>query len=77
MATFSLNVVVLQSMAKGGKRTGAGRPRRDPSERTVKTSVSLDPRVLQLIDSYASREKLSRTAAIETLVQLGIERTSV
>ncbi len=64
-------------MAKGGKRIGAGRPKRDPSERTVKTSVSLDPRVLQLIDSYASREKLSRTAAIETLVQLGIERTSV
>jgi hypothetical protein len=61
-------------MAKGGKRPGAGRPPGNPDERYRKVSLSLSPGALALVDEYAQAQGLSRSAAAEKLVKLGLQR---
>jgi hypothetical protein len=61
-------------MAKGGKRPGAGRPPGNPDERYRKVSLSLSPGTLALIDEYALEHKLTRSAALEKLARLGLQR---
>jgi metal-responsive CopG/Arc/MetJ family transcriptional regulator len=60
-------------MARGGKRTGAGRPAGNPDERYRKVSLSLSPEVLALIDEYAQAHEMSRSAAVEKLIGVGLK----
>ncbi len=69
-----LNLVVSESMARGGKREGAGRPKGNSDEIFRKLSVSLSPEALILIDSYAKEQRLSRSAAIEKLCRVGLKK---
>jgi hypothetical protein len=61
-------------MAKGGKRPGAGRPPGNPDEAFRKVSLTLSPSALLLIDDYAKVQGLSRSAAAEKLMRLGLQR---
>jgi metal-responsive CopG/Arc/MetJ family transcriptional regulator len=61
-------------MARGGKREGAGRPKGDPDERFKRVSLTLSPDVLTLIDEYALEHKMSRSAAVEKLLGLGLKK---
>jgi hypothetical protein len=61
-------------MARGGKRPGAGRPSGNPDEAYRKVSVTLSPGALTLIDEYAQAQGLSRSAAAEKLLRLGLQR---
>jgi hypothetical protein len=60
-------------MARGGKRPGAGRPKGNPDERFRRVSLTLSPDVLTLLDEYALEHKLSRSAAVEKLMTLGLK----
>jgi metal-responsive CopG/Arc/MetJ family transcriptional regulator len=60
-------------MARGGARPNSGRPKGNPDETFRKVSLSLSPHALILFDSYASEQKLSRSAAIEKLARLGLQ----
>jgi metal-responsive CopG/Arc/MetJ family transcriptional regulator len=62
-------------MAKGGKRPGAGRPKGNPDETYRKVSITLSPNVLALIDDYAQAQGLSRSAAAEKLLRLGLQHS--
>lgn len=73
LSSSFLNSVVSKSMARGGKRPGAGRPKGNPNETYRKVSLSLSPAMLNLIDGYASEHKLSRSAAAEKLLRLGLQ----
>ncbi len=61
-------------MAKGGKRPGAGRPPGNPDEAFRKMSITISPNTLALIDEYALEHKLTRSAALEKLARLGLQR---
>jgi metal-responsive CopG/Arc/MetJ family transcriptional regulator len=61
-------------MARGGKRPGAGRPPGNPDERFRRVSLSLSPDALALVDEYAQAQGLSRSAAAEKLVKLGLQQ---
>jgi metal-responsive CopG/Arc/MetJ family transcriptional regulator len=60
-------------MARGGKRPGAGRPKGKSDETFRKVSLSFSPQTLNLIDSYASEQKLSRSAAVEKLCRAALK----
>jgi hypothetical protein len=60
-------------MARGGKRPGAGRPKGNPDERFRRVSLTLSPDALTLLDEYALEHKLSRSAAVEKLMTLGLK----
>ncbi len=59
-------------MGRGGKRPGAGRPKGDSADLFKRVSVSLSPEVLGAVDRYASEYGLSRSAAVERLLTLGL-----
>jgi metal-responsive CopG/Arc/MetJ family transcriptional regulator len=61
-------------MARGGKRPGAGRPKGNPDELYRRVSLTLSPDVLTLIDEYALEHKMSRSAAVEKLLVLGLKK---
>ncbi len=61
-------------MARGGKREGAGRPKGNPDELYRRVSLTLSPDVLTLIDEYALEHKMSRSAAVEKLLVLGLKK---
>jgi hypothetical protein len=61
-------------MARGGKRTGAGRPPGNPDERFKRVSLTLSPDALALIDAYALEHKMNRSAAIEKLCWAGSKK---
>jgi hypothetical protein len=61
-------------MARGGKRPGAGRPPGNPDDRFKRVSLTLSPDALALIDDYALEHKLTRSAALEKLARLGLQR---
>jgi hypothetical protein len=60
-------------MARGGKREGAGRPKGDPDELYRRVSLTLSPDALTLVDGYALEHKLTRSAAVEKLLFLGMK----
>jgi metal-responsive CopG/Arc/MetJ family transcriptional regulator len=60
-------------MARGGKRTGAGRPKGNPDELYRRVSLTLSPDILTLVDEYALEHKMSRSAAVEKLLGLGLK----
>ncbi len=70
----ALNPVTCKSMARGGKRKGAGRPKGDPDELYRRVSLTLGPTILERLDAYALEHKLNRSAAAELLLKLGLER---
>ena len=60
-------------MSRGGKRTGAGRPRSDSPRK--RRSLRLDAELDAAIESWGERFGAADfTAAIEALVRLGLER---
>jgi hypothetical protein len=61
-------------MARGGKRPGAGRPPGNPDERFRRVSLTLSPDALALIDAFALEHKMSRSAAVEKLLVLGLKK---
>jgi hypothetical protein len=61
-------------MARGGKRKGAGRPPGNPDERFKRVSLTLSPDALTLIDAFALEHKLTRSAAVEKLMTLGLKK---
>jgi hypothetical protein len=60
-------------MARGGKREGAGRPKGNPDELYRRVSLTLSPDALTLVDEYALEHKMSRSAAVEKLLSLGLK----
>jgi hypothetical protein len=60
-------------MAKGGKREGAGRPQGNPGERFKRVSLTLGPATVARVDAYALEHKLSRSAAVEELLVIGLK----
>jgi hypothetical protein len=61
-------------MARGGKRTGAGRPKGNPDELYRRVSLTLSPDVLTLIDEYTLEHKMTRSAAVEKLCWVGLKK---
>jgi hypothetical protein len=61
-------------MARGGKREGAGRPKGNPDELYRRVSLTLSPDVLTLIDEYTLEHKMTRSAAVEKLLVLGLKK---
>jgi metal-responsive CopG/Arc/MetJ family transcriptional regulator len=61
-------------MARGGKREGAGRPKGDPDELYRRVSLTLSPDMLTRVDEYALEHKLTRSAAVEKLLVLGLKK---
>jgi hypothetical protein len=61
-------------MARGGKRTGAGRPAGDPDELYRRVTLTLSPKVLERLDEYALEHKMSRSAAVEKLCWIGLKK---
>jgi hypothetical protein len=61
-------------MARGGKRTGAGRPKGDPDELYRRVTLTVSPRMLTSVDKYAAASGLNRSAAAEKLMMLGLEK---
>ncbi len=61
-------------MARGGKREGAGRPKGNPDGLYRRVSLTLSPDILRLIDAYALEHKMNRSAAVEELARLGLQR---
>jgi hypothetical protein len=60
-------------MARGGKREGAGRPKGNPDELYKRVTLTLSPKVFERVDEYALEHKLSRSAAVEKLMTLGLK----
>ena len=59
-----------RGFARGGKRQGAGRP---PVEEPAEVSSSrLPPALLEQVDRYALDHRMSRSATIAHLVELGL-----
>jgi hypothetical protein len=61
-------------MARGGKRTGAGRPKGNPDELYRRVTLTLSPDALTLVDEYAAASGLTRSAAVEKLMTLGLKK---
>ncbi len=61
-------------MARGGKRTGAGRPKGNPDELYRRVTLTLSPKVLERVDEYAAASGLTRSAAAEKLMTLGLKK---
>ncbi len=61
-------------MARGGKREGAGRPKGNPDELYRRVSLTLSPDTLTLIDEYTLEHKMTRSAAVEKLLVLGLKK---
>ncbi len=60
-------------MARGGKREGAGRPPGNPDELYRRVTLTLSPDMLTLVDEHALEHKLTRSAAVEKLLALGLK----
>jgi metal-responsive CopG/Arc/MetJ family transcriptional regulator len=60
-------------MARGGKREGAGRPKGNPDELYRRVSLTLSPDMLERVDDYAAASGLTRSAAVEKLLSLGLK----
>ncbi len=67
-------MVVSESMARGGKREGAGRPKGNPDELYRRVTLTLSPDALTLVDEYAAASGLTRSAAVEKLMTLGLKK---
>ncbi len=61
-------------MARGGKREGAGRPKGNPDELYRRVTLTLSPDALTLVDGYALEHTLTRSAAAEKLMTLGLKK---
>jgi hypothetical protein len=61
-------------MARGGKRTGAGRPKGNPNELYRRVTLTLSPATLTLVDEYAAASGLTRSAAVEKLALVGLKK---
>jgi metal-responsive CopG/Arc/MetJ family transcriptional regulator len=61
-------------MARGGKREGAGRPKGNPDELYRRVTLTLSPKVLERVDEYAAASGLTRSAAVEKLMTLGLKK---
>jgi hypothetical protein len=61
-------------MARGGKRPGAGRPKGSSDELYRRVTLTLSPRTLERVDDYAAASGLTRSAAVEKLMMLGLEK---
>ena len=61
---------------RGGKRPGAGRPKLPPDRKRTSREISLAPAVWMAVEATAARFGLSVSAAIEELVQAGLERAT-
>ncbi len=68
-----MNRVVSESMARGGKREGAGRPKGNPDELYKRVTLTLSPKVFERVDAYALEDKQSRSASVEKLMTLGLK----
>lgn len=55
---------------RGGKRPGAGRPRKD-APAVVSEPVVLTPEVRELVSQYARRKKITRAEAMIRLLAWG------
>lgn len=58
-------------VARGGKRPGAGRPKRD-APRVYRSRVILAESVGELVRQYAEAEGITEQQAIARLVELGL-----
>lgn len=56
-------------MPRGGRRRKAGRRKVPISLRRRVVSVSMTPDALRDIDNYASRNRVSRSAALDSLIK--------
>jgi hypothetical protein len=61
-------------MGRGGKREGAGRPKGDPDELYRRVTLTVSPKVLKRVDEYAAASGLTRSAAVEKLLVLGLKK---
>jgi hypothetical protein len=59
-------------MSKITKQPRAGRPANGNAAKKV-VSLTLDPAIIAQVDAYATEHKISRSAAIETILQESFE----
>ena len=53
---------------RGGKRPGAGRPRKPSADRAVTLCFTAKPSTAEVLEQYQQQHKLSRSAALERLI---------